>query len=146
MQGQGEPPANGIGTNGHLYIEISVHDHAWFERSDTDLLMALPVGFGDLVKGRKFTIPHLDGKDLEIVVPPSTRPGETIDIRDRGIPRSRGRGRGDVTVLIKLHVPKKISRSDLSVLDSLSNVLNLSEDSVVDSIRSEAEDRRNDRG
>lgn len=146
MQGQGEPPANGIGTNGHLYIEISVDDHPWFERSDTDLLMALPVGFGDLVQGRKFSIPHLDGKNLDIVVRPSTRPGETIDIPGRGIARARGRGRGDVTVLIKLHVPKKISRSDLSVLESLSDVLNLPDDAVVDSIRSEADDRRNDRG
>ena len=146
MQGQGEPPANGIGTNGHLYIEISVDDHPWFERSDTDLLMALPVGFGDLVQGRKFSIPHLDGKNLDIVVRPSTRPGETIDIPGRGIARARGRGRGDVTVLIKLHVPKKISRSDLSVLESLSDVLNLPDDAVVDFIRSEADDRRNDRG
>ena len=31
----------------------------------------------------------------------------------------------DVTVLIKLHVPKKRARSDLSVLESLSDVLNL---------------------
>ena len=76
MQGQGEPPANGIGTNGHLYIEISVTNHPWFERSDADLLMALPVGFGDLVQGRTFLIPHLDGKDLEIVIRPSTRPGD----------------------------------------------------------------------
>ena len=45
--------------------------------------MALPVGFGDLVQGRKFSIPHLDGKNLDIVVRPSTRPGETIDIPPR---------------------------------------------------------------
>ena len=45
-----------------------------------------------------------------------SKPGDTIDIRGRGIPNNRGRGRGNVTILLKLHVPEKPSKETLLLL------------------------------
>ena len=142
MQGQGEPTTGNSGLPGHLYIEIAIDDHDWFERSDSDLLMAFPVGFHDLVKGRRFEIPHLDGKPLVIEIPAGSKPGDTIDIRGRGITKTRGRGRGDVTVLLKLHMPQNLTQEVLSSLDDLSDSIDISNHEIEDSIRREARNRR----
>ena len=142
MQGQGEPTPGRSGPAGHHYIEITIDDHDWFERSDSDLLMAFPVGFNDLLKGRRFEIPHLDGKPLFIDVPPGSKPGDTIDIRGRGIPRTRGRGRGDVTILLKLHMPQKPSKELLSSLEDLSESIDIANHEIEDYIRKEARNRR----
>ena len=142
MQGQGEPTSGNSGPPGHLYIEISVEDHEWFERSDSDLLMAFPVGYHDLLRGKKFEIPHLDGSPLVIEIPAGSKPGDTIDIRGRGIPNNRGRGRGNVTILLKLHVPEKLSKETLSSLKELSESIDVQVDEIEESIRREARNRR----
>ena len=61
---------NGQGSQGDLLIEIEVLTHPWFERNGSDLIMSLPLGYPDLVLGTKISIDHIDGKKLDIVVPP----------------------------------------------------------------------------
>ena len=113
MQGKGEPSPRGRGENGDLFIELEVEQHQWFERSGADLIMSLPLEFEDLVLGHTITLPHIDGENLKIVIPKMTNSGETIEIRGKGLPRIRGSGRGDVVVLVKLHLPKKIGQQTI---------------------------------
>ena len=125
-----------------MFIEIEVSDHPWFERDGADILMALPVNYADLLLGTTVTIPHIDGKELQIKIPPNSKPGDTIALPRRGLPHMRSsRGRGSVTVLLKLDIPKKISRSLKNKLKELksdiSNPLSL-EDSIIE----EAKNRR----
>ena len=47
-------------------------------------------------------------------IPPYSNSGETIEVKKRGLPRQRGGGRGDVVVLLKLHMPKKVPKSTKS--------------------------------
>ena len=59
-----------------------------------DLIMSLPLGYSDLALGTTIVLPHIDGKDLQIKVPAGTNSGDTITISSRGVPSSRGVGRG----------------------------------------------------
>ena len=68
LSGHGESPSNLNGKPGNLYIEIEVEEHDWFERDGSDLLMALPVSYVDLVLGTSIEIPHIDGSTLKIIV------------------------------------------------------------------------------
>ena len=104
--------------------------------------MAFPVGYHDLLRGKKFEIPHLDGSPLLIEIPAGSKPGDTIDIRGRGIPNNRGRGRGNVTILLKLHVPEKPSKETLASLKELSESIDVQEYEIEESIRREARNRR----
>ena len=54
------------GDPGHLYIEIDIDEHEWFERDGSDLLMAIPLSYTDLVLGTTIEVPHLDGELLII--------------------------------------------------------------------------------
>ena len=141
MRGKGEPPTNANGENGDLFIELEIEQHPWFERSNADLIMSLPLGYSDLILGTQVTLPHIDGEELVIKVPAQTNSGETLEIRKRGLPRTRGSGRGDVVVLVKLHMPKKISKDVKKSLDGLRD--DLSPNDIVSRVEEDAEERRN---
>ena len=141
MRGKGEPSAQINGQNGDLFIELEIEQHPWFERSNADLIMSLPVGYSDLILGTQVTLPHIDGEELKIKIPPMTNSGETIEIRKRGLPRSRGSGRGDVVVLVKLFMPRKVSKDVKKKLDEIQG--NISPEDIISSIKDDAKDRRN---
>lgn len=119
MRGKGEPAPRGVGEAGDLFIELEIEPHRWFERSGSDLIMSLPLGYADLLLGTTVELEHLDGKPLVIKVPAHSNSGETVEIRKRGLPRQRGGGRGDVVVLLKLHMPKKIPKAAKKSLEGL---------------------------
>ena len=140
LRGQGQPAERGQGSHGDLLIEIEVLTHPWFERNGSDLIMSLPLGYPDLVLGTKITIDHIDGKSLDISIPARSSAGHTLEIKKRGLPHMRRSGRGDVVVLLKLHVPNKISKADKKQLDSMKSSLN--PDDQVQRILDDAADRR----
>tara|TARA_B100000941_G_C28500670_1_gene553979 strand:+ start:151 stop:693 length:543 start_codon:yes stop_codon:yes gene_type:complete len=140
MRGKGEPALRGRGENGDLFIELEIEQHEWFERSGADLVMSLPLDYADLILGRTIILPHIDGSELKIVVPKMTNSGETIEIRGKGLPRSRGSGRGDVVVLVKLQMPSKVSKSEIKHLESTRP--EYSSEDLQEIIRSDANKRR----
>jgi molecular chaperone DnaJ len=140
MRGKGEPAPNGKGEAGDLFVELEVQEHPWFERQNSDLIMSLPIGFTDLMLGSTIKIPHIDGDDLVIKVPSNSSAGHTITIRKRGLPNSRGSGRGEVVVLLKLHVPKKLDKATKKALEQLREALSPAD--IEARIRTDAEDRR----
>ena len=141
MRGKGEPAPQGRGEDGDLFIEIDIEPHPWFERSNADLIMSLPLGYSDLVLGTTVTVQHVDGKDLNIKVPAYSNSGDTLEIRKRGLPRSRGSGRGDVVVLLKLHMPKKVDKKSKKALQELKSTLAPTD--ILQRIKDDAKDRRN---
>lgn len=141
MRGKGQPAPFGKGIPGDLFIEIIVEEHPWFERNGMDLIMSLPLGFSDLALGTNIKLPHIDDKDLVIKVPPGTNSGDTITINSRGVPSSRGIGRGDVVILCKLHMPKKFDKATKKSLDQLRENLAGAGD-IIDRIIDDAEQRR----
>ena len=140
MRGKGEPAPQGVGEPGDLFIELEVEPHPWFERSGSDLIMSLPLGYGQLLLGASVELEHIDGKPLVIKIPAHSSSGETIEIKKRGLPRQRGSGRGDVVVLLKLHMPSKVSKATKKTLESIKD--DLSPADMMDSILKDATDRR----
>lgn len=140
MRGRGQPAPKGKGQQGDLFIEIEVEEHPWFERSGPDLIMSLPLGYADLVLGTTVSLDHLDGKNLTIKVPAGTNSGDTLEIRKRGLPGRRSGGRGDVIVLVKLHMPKKVDKKSKKALQELRS--SLAPTDLIDRIKKDASDRR----
>ncbi|MBN16849.1 MAG: molecular chaperone DnaJ [Euryarchaeota archaeon] len=141
QRGMGQPIVNG--QSGDLYIQLDTTPHPWFERDGPDLIMALPIGFPEMMLGTRIELPHVDGEMLTIDVPKGSKPSETLLIRGRGMPYRRGRGRGDVTVLLKLHVPSKIDKKMRNTLESMTEKFGLPTDAIEESVRREADNRRN---
>ena len=142
MRGYGGASRTENGLPGDLYIEIEVQRHPWFERDSSDLLMGLPVGFSDLVIGSKIELPHIDGKRLTVKIDAGSEPGDTIEIKGRGLPIQGSSRRGSVMVVLKLDMPKKLTREQKKKISSMADLLGSDTEGIEDRIRREASRRR----
>lgn len=114
LTGRGAVGPRGGGA-GDLYVHIRVAAHERYRREHDDLVTDLPVSIAQASLGAKFLLPTLDG-DEEIVVPPGTQPGREFVLRQRGVPRLQGRGRGDLRVIVQVQVPTKLSDFETELL------------------------------
>ena len=69
-----------------------------------------------------------------------TNSGETIEIRGKGLPRLRGSSRGDVVVLVKLQMPRKLSKEERKYLESTRE--DYTDDELQERIKDDASKRR----
>lgn len=117
MPGQGEVGPAG-GPNGDLFLEVKVRHHDTFSRNGDDLLATLEVQMTDAILGTKTTLKALDG-EVTVEIKPGTQSAEVITIKDRGITRLRGSGRGDLKVGVQVVTPTKLSAKEQALITQL---------------------------
>jgi molecular chaperone DnaJ len=94
---------------GDLFCFLTVKPHEFFEREGNDVLVEVPITFGQAALGGTIEVPTIEGKkDLEVKA--GTQSGEVIKIRGAGIADPRGYGRGDQLVRVVVDVPKKMTK------------------------------------
>ncbi|PJJ72015.1 molecular chaperone DnaJ [Diaminobutyricimonas aerilata] len=114
LPGQGEVGPAG-GPNGDLYLEVKVRHHDTFSRNGDDLLATLEVQMTDAVLGTRTTLHALDG-DIDVELKPGTQSAEILTIKDRGITRLRGGGRGDLKIGVHVVTPTKLNHKEQELL------------------------------
>jgi molecular chaperone DnaJ len=114
LPGEGEAGPAG-GTNGDLYLEVKVNHHDIFSRNGDDLLATLEVQMTDAILGTTSKLKGLDG-ELNIEVKPGTQSADIISIKDRGITRLRGGGRGDLKVGIQVVTPTRLNNAETELI------------------------------
>jgi len=117
MPGSGEAGPAG-GPNGDLYLEIKVKTHDVFSRNGDDLLCTLEVAMTDAILGTSANLPGLDG-DVALEIKPGTQSGEVLTVKDRGVTRLRGGGRGDLRVGVQVLTPTKLSGKERKLVEEL---------------------------
>jgi len=120
LTGRGAVGARG-GAAGDLYVHIRVAAHERYRRENDDLITDLPVSIAQAALGARYLLPTLDG-DEEILVPAGTQPGREFVLRQRGVPRLQGRGRGDLRVRVQVQVPTKLSDAEVELLKKLAEL------------------------
>lgn len=93
---------------GDLYCVIRELEHKIFQRSGSDVITEIPVGFAQMALGDTVEIPTLRGR-AEMSIPAATQSGKVFRLRGQGLPVLEGRGRGDQLVRVFVEVPKKLS-------------------------------------
>lgn len=117
MPGQGEVGPAG-GPAGDLFLEIKVRHHDVFSRQGDDLLATLEVQMTDAILGARTTLKSLDG-DVEIEIRPGTQSAEVITVKDRGVTRLRGNGRGDLRIGVQVATPTRLSSKEQELVRQL---------------------------
>jgi molecular chaperone DnaJ len=115
--GEGEPGALG-GPPGNLLVTAGVEPDPVFRREGDDLFVELPVPFARAALGATVRVPTLEG-ETDLAVPAGTQPGDTFRLAGLGVPHLRGRGRGDLLVVIKVTVPRHLGRKEKKLLAEL---------------------------
>ncbi len=110
IQGQGEPG------QGDLVVVVHVREHAVFSRMGDDLLMQSRISFRQAVLGDEIDIPTITGETVAMKIPPGTQPGEKLRVRNHGLPRPDGYGRGNLVVQVQIDVPKNLTPEQQELL------------------------------
>lgn len=117
VQGEGEEGEWG-GPPGDLYLYIHVKPHELFRREGDDVIYRLPLSYSMAALGGEVEVPTLEGS-TKVKIPPGIQPGEVIRLKGKGIPRLRGRGRGDFVIEVTIKVPKKLTKRQRELLEEL---------------------------
>jgi molecular chaperone DnaJ len=117
LSGRGAAGPRG-GRTGDLFVHLRVEPHERYRRDGNDLVTDVPISIAQAALGTTIVLPTLDG-DEELVVPPGTQPGREFRLRNRGVPRLQGRGRGDLRAQLVVEVPTKLSEDEAALLRQL---------------------------
>ena len=63
-------------------------------------------------------MPTLDGRE-DLHIPSGTQPGARFKLRGKGMPHVNGRGHGDLHVIARVAVPKKLTKEQKHLLEEL---------------------------
>ena len=103
LKGRGAPGAAGPGD---LFVIIHVTKHPVFTRDEENLLMTLPVTFGEAALGADIAVPTIDGEEVKVRLAPGTQNGKTLRVKGRGI--TRNHKTGDLLITIDVVVPQRV--------------------------------------
>ena len=115
MPGKGEATAGG--SAGDLYIKLHVKPERNFTREGNNLVTVLPIKLTDALLGGEYRLRTLEGEEM-LHVPAGVSHGETLRMRDKGVPYRRG-ARGDLLVRIDIEFPKKLSKLARDMIEKL---------------------------
>jgi molecular chaperone DnaJ len=121
LYGEGEHGTAG-GPQGDLYVVVHVQEHPFFHREEDDLYCEMPMPFPTLALGGSVKVPTLDGHDT-LHVPAGTQPGARFKLRGKGMPNVSGRGHGDLHVIARVTVPRKLTKDQKHLLEELARTL-----------------------
>jgi len=103
LRGQGESnPAGGLA--GDALIEVEIEPHGLYTRKGDDIHIDLPITISEAVLGVKIEVPTIDGP-VSMTVPRGSNSGGTLRLKGKGVPRDKGRVRGDQLVHLVVTLP-----------------------------------------
>ena len=117
LSGKGEAGTNG-GPNGDVYLEFNVRKHEIFERDGNDIYLELPITITDAVLGCKRDVPTISGS-VRLTIKEGAETGDKYRLKGKGIEDVHSYRKGDMYVIIKVVTPKRLSRDQKKLFESL---------------------------
>jgi len=115
--GEGDAGRSG-GSNGDLYIVLSIREHDFFEREGQNLHCVIPISFPQAALGAEIEIEGVDGP-VTLKIPDGTQSGKELRIRGKGVPFLNEKGRGDLIVQVVVQIPRKLTRAQRDLIAQL---------------------------
>ena len=110
------------GPAGDLYVVIKVKEHPIFERQGDDLHCTIPINVAQAALGTEVNLLTFDGLETR-ENSRSVQTGATVRLKNLGMPRLQGSGRGDLFVHIDVRVPGKLTREQRKLFEQLRETL-----------------------
>jgi molecular chaperone DnaJ len=106
------------GPAGDLFLKIRIMPDKKFKREENNLTCSVMVTYPQLVLGSQVEITNIDGSKETIKIPKGCPVGERIIVPGKGFVNLRNKVRGNLIVITKCHVPKKISAEAKTALNN----------------------------
>jgi molecular chaperone DnaJ len=120
LKGKGEAGHN-AGPAGDLFVVVDVEPSPLYERRGSDLVLEVPVTYGEAALGGSVDIPTPDGP-VSLKIPAGTESGKLLRVKGRGVPHLKGNGRGDLLARVSVTVPKKLTKAEREALEGYQKV------------------------
>jgi molecular chaperone DnaJ len=117
LRGEGEMPPNN-GAPGDLYVLVHILPNQLFVREGDDLYRVEVITFPQAALGAEIQVPTLDGP-TSLKIRPGTQANEIYRIKNKGMPRLRGYGKGDLLVRIGVAIPEKLNNRQKTLIEEL---------------------------
>jgi len=121
LANEGQSGFNG-GPAGDLYVVVKVNEHPIFERQGDDLFCMVPVNLAQAALGTEINLLTFDGLE-SVKIPEGIQSGSRIRLKNLGVPRLQGSGRGDLYVQVSVKVPSKLTREQRKLFEQLRDTL-----------------------
>ncbi|MGD2176686.1 MAG: molecular chaperone DnaJ [Anaerolineae bacterium] len=121
LAGEGEAGTGG-GPRGNLYIVVEVDPHPIFRRRNDDILVEVEINVAQAALGAEIEIPTLEGEE-SITIDPGTQNDKVLRLRNKGVPHLKRNGRGDELVLLRVAIPKGLTREQKELFRELGDTL-----------------------
>jgi len=106
------------GGYGDLFIHIKVAPSKEYERDGNDLYSTETIRVPQAVLGAEIMVKTVHGK-VALKIPAGTEHGKQFKIKGYGIPDESRGSKGDHIVTVKVEIPKKLSRKEKELYESL---------------------------
>jgi len=116
LSGKGEAGIRG-GTNGDLYIFVSIKNHNIFKRSSENLFFEFPISLADAALGATIEVPTIDGGKAKVKIPAGTQNGKQFRLKGKGMPIIRNKNYGDLYIQATTEVPVSLSKEQKNLLE-----------------------------
>ena len=77
------------------------------------------MNFSEAALGAEIDVPTIDGKTLRLKVPPGTQGGAKFRMKEYGMPKMNGGGRGDAYAVVGVSVPRKLNKKQRALIKGL---------------------------
>ena len=122
IAGEGEAGGQGAPA-GDLFVLVHIKSDSRFERKEDDLRLHANLDIAQAALGANLQVPTMDGEPATIKIPPGTQHGAVLRLREKGMPKLHGRGRGDMLVEVRLTVPQHLTERQKELLEELARTL-----------------------
>ena len=115
LAGQGLP-GHGGDAAGDLFLEVRITPDARYRVDGFDLTMPLPVTPSEAALGAQVRVALPNGDEVEVTVPPNSRPGRKLRLKERGFP---GKQPGHLYLELEIALPPADSAAARAAYEAL---------------------------
>jgi molecular chaperone DnaJ len=116
LSGKGDAGYRG-GSNGDLYVFITIEKHKIFQRSEENLYYKLPISMTDAALGAEINVPTIDGGKAKVKIPEGTQSGKQFRLKGKGMPILRENDFGDLYLETNVIIPESLSKEQRNLLE-----------------------------
>lgn len=121
LSGKGEQSPHG-GPPGDLFIKVKVVEDPVFKQEELDLMVYREIKLTQALLGDQIAVPTLEGRELNLKIPPGTRHKTKMRLTGHGLPQMNGTGKGDLYVVVLVDMPKKLTKEQRKLVVKLSDI------------------------
>ena len=108
VSGEGEAGLGGS-ASGDLYVYVMVRPSKVFVREGRNLILNVPISFGEAALGATIEVPIIEGGKAEVRIPKGIQTGEKLRLKGKGMTGINSSFRGDMYLDITVETPTKLT-------------------------------------